>query len=191
MPEITFLSNKAQKTTSEGCCSTKNPPTLFPSTKANQERRCLSCTCATSGSANCVSKYSGFLQFGLTAMTQARDLSGRRHPNGAAFIYISVTTSYSSAGTDGHHALQSFSLCKSTINLLYNIDVMDFVNTQPTNNDLLHELLAVQHKTRRLPHAQPSPVAASPTDLSRGKHTHTSVRPTCYTSKPKNNSSCL
>lgn len=59
------------------------------------------------------------------------------------YLHFTVTTSYCSAGTDGHHALQSFSICKSTINLLYNIDVMDFVNTQPTNNDLLHELLAV------------------------------------------------
>lgn len=107
------------------------------------------------------------------------------------YLHFTVTTSYCSAGTDGHHALQSFSICKSTINLLYNIDVMDFVNTQPTNNDLLHELLAVQNKTGRPPHAQSSPVAASPTDLGRGKHTHTSVRPTCYTSKPKNNSNCL
>lgn len=76
-----------------------------------------------------------------------RDLSGRAHPRCAAFIYISVTASCSPAGTGGHRGLKSFSLCKSTINLLYNIDVIDFANTQPTNNDLLHELLAVQNKT--------------------------------------------
>lgn len=35
----------------------------------------------------------------------------------------------------------------------------------------------------RPPHTRPSAVAASPTDLGGGKHTHVSVRPTCYTSQ--------
>lgn len=46
------------------------------------------------------------------------------------YLHFTATTSSTSAGTEGHHGLQSFSLCKSTINLLCNIDVMDFVNTQ-------------------------------------------------------------
>lgn len=46
------------------------------------------------------------------------------------YLHFTATTSSTSAGTEGHHGLQSFSLCKSTTNLLCNIDVMDFVNTQ-------------------------------------------------------------
>lgn len=89
-----------------------------------------------------------FLQLGPTAMTQDRTYLADCIPTLLPLsTFHSSTTSYSSAGTEGHRALQSLSPCKSTINLLYNIDVMDFVNTQPTNNDLLHELLAVQSKT--------------------------------------------
>lgn len=57
-----------------------------------------------------------------------------------------------------------------------------------TTDRLLRELLAARSGK---PGAHLMQVAANPADLSIGKHTHTSSRPTCYTSQPKNNISYL
>lgn len=69
----------------------------------------------------------------------------------------------------------------STINLFGML-----VNTRPS-----------ARSTSRRPRGAPKPgahlvqVAANPADLRIGKHTHTSSRPTCYTSEPKNNNGYL
>lgn len=162
--------------------STKNPGTLSPSAKAQpqegafvmhvcnirQRQRRPPNTDLSAARTNC--------------HDTRRDRTGRRCPRPAAFICISqpplplpqelraitACNRFPSANPP------SISSATSMLWILW--------THKRRNNELLHKLVGCTEQNRRPPRTRPSPVAASPTDLSRGKHTHTSVRPTCYTS---------
>lgn len=94
MPENPFFSNKAQKITCEGCSITLSRARRArghscPRQKYNHERGRLSRTCATSCSAKTASPKAEFSAAPTNCHDTRQDLSGRRHPNCAAFIYVS------------------------------------------------------------------------------------------------------
>lgn len=171
--------------------STKNPLTLLPSTKVQPREGVFVMHVCNIRQHKLHLQMLTFLQLGPTATTQ-----DRTHLAESILTVLPLSTFHS------HHFLFFLRNWRpSCPAILFSLQIhhqsplqhrcCGFCKHTTSEQRFTSWVVGCAEQNRRPPHTRPSPVAASPTDLGRGKHTHTSVRPTCYTSKPKNNSSCL